>query len=96
MDIKHTDNAPGAGLPVITRRDIDRFVLEGKRLRAQEGDKLGRAAGRGLARLGRALAAPVTAAAEAAGLTRRIGLAGCGGASARRSLPSSGPTLSAG
>jgi hypothetical protein len=62
-------------LPVITRRDIDRFILEGKRLRAREGDKLVRAAGRGLARLGRALAAPALAAAEATGLTRRITLA---------------------
>ena len=73
-----TDHAPRdrqLDLPVITRRDIDRFVLEGKRLRAQEGDKLVRAASRGLARLGRALAAPVMAAAETAGLTRRIGLA---------------------
>ena len=61
MDIKHTDNAPGAGLPVITRRDIDRFVLEGKRLRAREGDRLLRSVGRGLARLGRALATPLAA-----------------------------------
>ena len=48
MDIKHTDNAPGAGLPVITRRDIDRFVLEGRRLRAREIDRLLRSAGFGI------------------------------------------------
>ena len=75
MDIKHTDNAPGAGLPVITRRDIDRFVLEGKRLRAREGDRLLRSVGRGLARLGRALAGPVASAFGATGLPGRIGQA---------------------
>jgi hypothetical protein len=48
-------------LPEITRRDRARFVKEARRLRAAETDKLFRAVGRGLARLGRALAAPVTA-----------------------------------
>jgi len=71
----HTPRDRQLDLPAITRRDIDRFILEGKRLRAREGDKLIRAAGRGLARLGRFLAAPVAAAAEATGLTRRIELA---------------------
>ena len=70
----HTLSDWQADMPVITRRDVDRFVLEGKRLRAREGDRLVRAAGRGLARLGRALAAPVLEAAEASGLSRRIAL----------------------
>ena len=42
-------------LPEITRRDRARFVKEARRRRAQELDKLVRAAGRGLARLSRAL-----------------------------------------
>ncbi len=48
MSTEHTDEAPGAGLPVITRRDIDRFVLEGRRLRAREIDRLLRSAGFGI------------------------------------------------
>jgi hypothetical protein len=44
-------------LPEITRRDRARFVKEARRRRAQELDKLLRAVGRGLARLGRALMA---------------------------------------
>ena len=45
-------------LPEITRRDRARFVKEARRLRAAETDKLFRAVGRGLARLGRALISP--------------------------------------
>ncbi len=41
--------------PEITRADIARFVAEGRRLRAEETDKLFRSAGRGIARLGRAV-----------------------------------------
>ena len=48
-------------LPEITRRDRARFVKEARRLRAAELDKLFRAVGRGLARLGRALISPVAA-----------------------------------
>lgn len=47
-------------LPDITRRDRARFVKEARRLRAAELDRLFRAAGRGVARLGRALSAPLT------------------------------------
>jgi len=43
-------------LPEITRRDRARFVKEARRLRAEEMDKLFSSLGRGLARLGRALA----------------------------------------
>ncbi|MFZ1430973.1 MAG: hypothetical protein WAS21_29950 [Geminicoccaceae bacterium] len=47
-------------LPDITRRDRARFVKEARRLRAAELDRLFRAAGRGVVRLGRALGAPLT------------------------------------
>jgi hypothetical protein len=50
-------------LPDITRQDRARFVQEGRRRRAEEIDKLLRAAGNGIARLGRlALAAAATRA----------------------------------
>jgi hypothetical protein len=45
----------------ITRRDRARFVKEARRRRAQELDKLFRAVGYGLARLGRALTSPLPA-----------------------------------
>ena len=49
-------------LPDITRQDRVRFVKEGRRRRAEEIDKLLRAAGNGIARLGRlALAATMRA-----------------------------------
>ena len=48
-------------LPEITRRDRARFVKEARRRRAQELDKLFRAVGCGLARLGRALISPLPA-----------------------------------
>jgi hypothetical protein len=48
-------------LPEITRRDRARFVKEARRLRAAETDKLCRAVGHGLARLGRALVSPAAA-----------------------------------
>lgn len=48
----------GIELPTITRRDRARFVKEARRRRAEEMDKVFASLGRGLARLGRALAAP--------------------------------------
>ena len=83
MSTIHTRGGLDTELPVITRRDIDAYIREGKRLRAEETNKLLRAAGRGLARLGRAVA----------------GLAGSGGRDAstraaargsRRDYPSGG------
>ena len=59
MSTTHTTFA--AELPEITRADIARFGKEGRRLRAEETTKLLRSAGRGLARLGRALATPLAA-----------------------------------
>ena len=47
MSTTHTTFA--AELPEITRADIARFVQEGRRLRAEETDKLPRSAGRALA-----------------------------------------------
>lgn len=38
-------------LPEITRHDLARFVKEGRRLRAEQFDRLFRSAGRGIARL---------------------------------------------
>jgi hypothetical protein len=52
----------GIELPEITRRDRTRFVKEARRLRAEETAKLFSSLGRGLARLGRALATPLAAA----------------------------------
>jgi hypothetical protein len=52
-------------LPEITRHDRARFVKQARQLRAQEFDRVFRAVGQGLARLGRALAAPVTAGRSA-------------------------------
>lgn len=68
----HTRHHLDIGLPVVTRRDIDRFIEEGKRLRAAEGDKLLRAIGRGLDRY---LVEPVAAALRATGLPQRLELA---------------------
>jgi hypothetical protein len=59
MSTTHTTFA--AELPEITRADIARFVKEGRRLRAEETDKLFRSAGRGIVRLGRALATTLAA-----------------------------------
>ena len=60
-----------AELPEITRADIARFVKEGRRRRAEETDKLFRSAGRGIVRLGRALATPLAASRPAqGGMTR--------------------------
>ena len=73
MSTEHTDEARGTGLPVITRRDIDRFVLEGRCLRAREIDRLLRSAGRGLARLARALGRPLAPAIRGPGSTARMG-----------------------
>ena len=68
MSTTHTTFA--AELPEITRADIARFVKEGRRLRAEETDKLFRSAGRGIARLGRALATPPAASRPAQGGVR--------------------------
>ncbi len=65
MSTTHTTFA--AGLPEITRADIARFVREGRRLRAEETDKLLRSAGRRIVRLGRALATPLAASWPARG-----------------------------
>jgi len=46
---------------ILTRHDRARFVKEARRRRAEESAKLFRALGRGLARLGRGLAAPPAA-----------------------------------
>ena len=59
MNLSHTHEL--SELPQITRRDRARFVKEARRLRAAETDKLFRAVGRGLARLGRALISPAAA-----------------------------------
>ena len=57
--------------PEITRHDRARFVKEARRLRAQEFDKLFRAIGPALARLGRALTAPVTTGRSGRALLRK-------------------------
>lgn len=56
--VPHLSLASGT-LPDITRRDRAQFVKEARRLRAAEVDRLFRAAGRGIVRLGRALSAPL-------------------------------------
>jgi hypothetical protein len=62
MSTTHTNFAAfAAELPEITRADIARFVEEGRRRRAEETTKLFRSAGRGIVRLGRALATPPAA-----------------------------------
>lgn len=67
--------APWPELPLVTRHDRAEFVKEGRRWRAEEGDKLSRSLGHGLARLSRALAQPILAALEAAGVSQRVELA---------------------
>lgn len=74
--LRRVETTPAvAELPRVSRQDIARFVKEGRRLRAAEIDKLARRAGRGLARLGHALAEPVLAAARVTGLSERAELA---------------------
>ena len=56
MSTIHTKGGPDTEQPVITRRDIDAYVREGKRLRAEETSKLLRAVGSGFVRLAHAVA----------------------------------------
>jgi hypothetical protein len=74
-------------LPEITRRDRARFVKEARRRRAQELDKLFRAVGRGLARLGRAFARGGTPAHPP---RHRGGLTACRGRTDAPALASGG------
>ena len=74
MSTKHPGEI-AAGLAALSRDDRARILAEAKRMRAEEIDKLLRSAGRGLVRLGSALAQPITAAIRATGLPRRIALA---------------------
>jgi hypothetical protein len=55
MRTENTKETFGRELPEITRADIARFVKEGRRRRAEAQAELLRSAGRGIARLGRAL-----------------------------------------
>ena len=74
--LRRVEPTPAAvELPRVSRQDIARYVKEGRRLRNAEIDKLARKAGRGLARLGQALAEPVLAAARVTGLSEQAGLA---------------------
>ncbi len=75
MSTKHTHEVFATDLPRVTRHDLARLVMEGKRLRSAEIDKLSHSMGRGMVRLGSALAQPVTAAIRATGLPQRIALA---------------------
>jgi uncharacterized protein YjiS (DUF1127 family) len=75
MSTKHTHKVLETELPRITRHDLARFVKKGRRLRDGEIDKLSRSMGRGMVRLGSALAQPITAAIRATGLPQRIALA---------------------
>jgi uncharacterized protein YjiS (DUF1127 family) len=61
-----------AAVPRVSRGDIDRYAAEGRRLREEEVTKLLRHAGRGLAALAHALAAPLAAAIDATGLPERV------------------------
>jgi uncharacterized protein YjiS (DUF1127 family) len=75
MSTKHTHEGLETELPKITRHDLARLVKEGRRLRAEEIDKLFRSVGRGIIRLGSALAQPINAAISATGVPQRITLA---------------------
>jgi uncharacterized protein YjiS (DUF1127 family) len=68
-------NAALAAVPRVSREDLDRYVAEGRRLREEEIAKLLRRAGRGLAGLAHALAAPLAAAIDATGLPEQLELA---------------------
>jgi hypothetical protein len=62
VSANHRHEAFQFELPDLTRQDRARFVKEARRRRAEEMDKLVRAAGRGIARAFRALAAPLARA----------------------------------
>lgn len=64
-----------AGLAALSHHDRARILGEARLMRAKEIAGLLRAADRGLARLGSALARPIVAAIGATGLPERIGLA---------------------
>ena len=59
-------------LPDITRHDRARFVKQARQMRAAEFDRLFRSVRHGLARVGRALAAPVTASRSAQRTTAKF------------------------
>jgi hypothetical protein len=64
MSTEHRRDASPFELPDVTRQDLARFVKEARQRRAAETDKLLRAAGRGIARLGRAVLARAAARAR--------------------------------
>ena len=75
MSTKHKHEVLATELPRKIRDDLARFAEKGRRLRDAEIDKLCHSMGRGMVRLGSALALPITVAIGATGLPQRIALA---------------------
>ncbi len=75
MSTKHTHEVLATELPRMIRDDLARFAEKGRRVGDAEIDKLCHSMGRGMVRLGSALALPITVAIGATGLPQRIALA---------------------